>query len=472
MRILEQSKPKFFALVILFLISGYTIAEGSGISSDIDAIQLEIKHSQKGFIEVQNSEGKNTQKFDLAMRNLRSRINALNFSFKNSKQLDDSSSEVVKQKLSRFNADFSSLNKARSQSDWRVVERDLARLSSSAKELHSVALNIPNTPGTSSRKPPEPPTASSGSNTSGIVKPGINPKAVGIQKHPLPVTGKPVSKGPDDPRYAIAPHPYPGEPAPEPPPPPPDDTGTNRSTHLEENVRTGGPSMMRKPSRPKGRLQDSIPKPKPVTLRSGNKLNFANKKSALKIDSYEKLEQTDQSVTTTPLSRTQVSEAMIHIRRAYNLEPKSTDDSGSAPFIVMSPRQTKGIRNGFPSDNDFYRLINGNHVPYSSALDSNLTPGYDRLKCSEISSDSPIGGPSKIVFSVNNIDDDKIYLADITAVIAPTWIIDGQLVDNSGGHILYAFTRSDLIWDTFSLQCGGPALYTGDFLRIEIYQVN
>jgi len=96
---------------------------------------------------------------------------------------------------------------------------------------------------------------------------------------------------------------------------------------------------------------------------------------------------------------------------------------------------------------------------------------YDRVNCEELSSDSRFYGSSYIRFSIEDLEDNKIYLADIT-VSAPTWVINDELVDASGGHILYAFTKADLFWGWLFLSCGDPAPYSGHFHKIEIYKVN
>ncbi len=497
----------FFALVVLFAAFTHGAEAGSQIESDIEVIQSEIQTAQKAFGHVRKSKGKNTQELDASIERLRSRINALNASLKDSKPGYGISLKNVTKSASHLNGYLRSLEKARAQSDWRAVERDLQRLNSSAKGLHSAALNIPEAPDTASRTPPKPPTVgTSGSPDSAYTpkpKPAYKPRTVVPHKPPLPVTPGPGPKGPDDPRFAMPPAPV-EEPE---PPPPPDDGGRYSASpmSLEEPRGPAGPPMARKPAQPPVSARDNIPKPKPISLRNGTKMYFASGQSRIQdrgpVDLPDKLSVKKPR----PLSKAQISEAISHIRQAYNVTPKSTtgssEESGSLqPVITLSPIQQKsdhrsadvgGRTVGYRDC--FYELEKGDHYPWG--YDINAPGGRagakneDRIYCkyeSELWIDPdnseviiPRHYESQIIFHIL-LFPDVIYLADIT-ITGHKPVLNGEIMEPIDNHILYVFTKEDFSgpssWslNRLHMYCLDEDDRSRSFLRfnkIEIYQIN
>lgn len=504
------SKPigaAFFALVVMLAAFTHGAEAGSPMESDIEAVQSEIQTAQKAFGHVRKSKGKNTQELDASIERLRSRMNALNASLKDSKPGYGISLKNVTKSAGQLNGYFRSLEKARAQSDWRAVERDLQRLNSSAKGLHSAALNIPEAPDIASRTPPKPPTVgTSGSPNTAYApkpKPAYKPRTVVPHKPPLPVTPGPGPKGPDDPRFAMPPAPV-EEPE---PPPPPDDGGRYSASpmSLEEPRGPASPPMARKPAQPPVSARDNIPKPKPISLRNGTKMYFASGKSRIEergpVGLPDKLSEKKPGT----LSKAQISEAIGHIRQAYKVTPKSTTESSGEsgslqPVITLSPTQPKsdvrcvdigGVRMCY--QNSFYELEAGDHYPWEL---STSTPGQitglkneDRIYCkyeSELVSDDygvyiPRYAKSQIIFKLQ-LHADIIYLADIT-ITGHKPVLNGEIMEPINNHILYVFTTEDFpgssppAWGSYFLPmyCLDEDDYSRSYLRfnkIEIYQVN
>ena len=274
MKSLKSIVIALFTLVVMLVTFSHAAEGSSRVNSDIEAIQSEIQNAQRAFTRVRDSKGSNTREFDVAITHLRLRVNALNISLKSSKQASGATSKDLGDSISRLNAYFRLLEKARAQSDWRAVELDLGRLDASAKELHSAALKVPGARGNAPLTPPKPPATGPSGSPSVIVTPkpvpDSRPRTVGPYKPPLPVTRGPGPKGPDDPRFAVPPAP-PVPPEDPPEPPPPDESRGSRAMPMEAPTGQGSPPMMRKPARPPVKLQDDFPKPKPVSTQNGTK---------------------------------------------------------------------------------------------------------------------------------------------------------------------------------------------------------
>jgi len=215
-----------------------------------------------------------------------------------------------------------------------------------------------------------------------------------------------------------------------------------------------------------------------------------------------------------PLSKAQISEAISHIRKAYNVTPKSTtgssEESGSLqPVITLSPTQQKSDLRYADSGESryvyrdcFYELKKGDHYPWGYVfLEPSRIAGEkneDRIYCkyeSELWIDpnnSEVFIPniyeSEIIFNIQ-LYYDVIYLADIT-ITGHKPVLNGEIMEPIDNHILYVFTKEDFggletpaginhpEYGNFSrlhMYCLDEDDYSRSFLRfnkIEIYQIN
>jgi hypothetical protein len=251
----------FVALVMSLLASLPVVQAEPRLETDIQAVQAEIRQAQGALTTVRQSKGRDTAQFDAAIRRLRDRVNFLDESL----QAAGTGGRDLEEPFRPLNAYLRSLEQARHQSDWRSVERDLGRLDAAAGELYAAALRVPGAPERVVRPAPKPPAT--GPDTAGV--PAVPKPAPSTELRrdvpsgiPQVVRPGPGPKGPDDPRFAVAPPPVE---EPEPPPPPPDDDGGGKAKPLPMDgpLGAGAPPMLRKPARPPVRVEDDIPRPKP-----------------------------------------------------------------------------------------------------------------------------------------------------------------------------------------------------------------